>query len=127
MHTLLVNCNQCKTATSFPWCFNNDVVVSAESCKKCSESFQLIQPKQKTENIITDPDFLPYPYDGFYYESNGQFHYYQIPIKEVSVPILFLTKTVDYKLRDGRKFEKNEDGLVKLSDLETFVNEYVFK
>lgn len=49
-----------------------------------------------------------------------------LPIKEISLPILFLTKTMmDSKMRDGRRVDKNEDVLVKLSDVQKFNNYYL--
>lgn len=119
MHILLVNCNQCETVTSFLWCFNDDVIMSAEMCKKCSESFRFIIPKQKTENIITNQDFLPH-INGIYYNAfcckkDGKFHYYQLTKGEISFPILFLTTTIG-------QFGRNEECLVKISDVEKFVN-----
>lgn len=130
MHTLVVNCVQCDSVNEFFWCFNNEIVLCCLGCKECSSSYQLQLCTQKQENVITGADFLPCTnhiyYDAFYYnESDGNFYYYHLPENEVSLPILILNQTIGYKQTGGNSFEKDEDGLVKFSDIEEYLNKYV--
>lgn len=122
MHqTLTVVCKNCNSVTQFIWCFQENVCLHSSTCKKCYDNFNLISPKQKTDQIITSFDFLPYStryYDGFYYEGDGNFKYFPLSRNSFTLPILFLTQ------------HKHRDGLVSLSTVEKFVNDrfyYTFK
>lgn len=44
------------------------------------------------------------------------FFHYQLLKNKISLPILPLNKIVKYHLRDGRDFERDEEGLVQLGD-----------
>lgn len=81
-------------------------------------------PKQKTENIITDADFLPYEncHIGFYFEKDSNdFHLYHLLKSDIKLPILLLEKRINYNLKD-RRFSRNEEGLVQLEEIEAFIN-----
>lgn len=119
---LYINCKKCDTLTKFSWCFEEIVILLSSCCPNCSEQFCLEKLMEKTANIITHPDFLPHtnkPYYDAFYHIDGNFHYYQL--FEPDVPILELSKWTEYRLK-GRRFTQLEEGLVKLSDIEDFIN-----
>lgn len=124
MDGLWIRCERCNAMSKFNWCFGNEVVLSSSTCKKCSDTYHLNPPKQKTEDIITDRDFLPYPHqcDAFFCNQQGNFVYYQLSKDEISLPILLLKKYVNYNFKDGRQFKKNVEGLVQLKDIENYIN-----
>lgn len=131
MSTLMVHCQKCDKISKFYWNFNDDVVLFSKTCKKCSINFYLIEPRQKSENIITDADFLPYTnasyYNAFYHESDGNFYYYHLPKVEVKLPILCLNQNIRYRSKNMETFNRDEEGLVLLDNIESFVNQYEYE
>lgn len=126
MNRLMLKCLQCNTITEYNWCFNNKIILSASKCKKCSQDITIIPPTEKTENIITHPDFLPYGHeycDAFVLdELVGDFHYYQMSKRNIQLPVLLLNKTENYRLRNGRRFDVDSDGIVLLEDIINYLN-----
>lgn len=51
------------------------------------------------------------------------FHFYQLQGTKISLVILLLNKINQYRLKDGRRFENSEGGLVQLEDIEIFIND----
>lgn len=128
MNMLSVECIQCRTISQFYWCFNDDIILQCNICKTCSNRFTLELPKQNTKNIIMDPALLPPEEycDAFYHEADGNFFYYQLLRNDITVPIILLKKTIDYRFRDGRQYTREEEGLVTIQDIEEFINQYTF-
>lgn len=123
MRCLTVKCHQCGKVTNFDWCFENDIILFALKCKKCYEKFILEQPKQKTENIITHIDFLPFGEicPSFHLKRNvNTFHYGQLSQKEIKLPILELSRTIFNKSNNKHV---TEDGLIQLEDVEAYINQ----
>lgn len=125
MDTLKVKCLNCNTTATFLWSFNNDLTLSSLKCNKCSDSYQLIAPTYETNEIILNKSSLSQRsieyYDAFYYnEDENEFFYYHMTPEDLITPILYLNKTVRYRLRDG-SFFIDDYGLVTFSDLEAYI------
>lgn len=124
MGSLIVECIKCKSSTKRDWCFKNEISLACNTCKKCSNVFQLEKPTQKTEDIITHKDFLPFGDSliGFIY-SDVINHFYckNILSKNVKVPVLSLNKPpVCY--HNSVKFSGFAEGLLPLEEVEIFLN-----
>lgn len=128
MSSLTVQCKRCGKIFEFDWNFEDFVTLFSNQCKRCDSKFILEQPKQKTENIITDRSFLPYGIhlNGFYFKrSAGMFYFYLITKEKIKLPILLVNKTIKVRNENGcGRVSKSDEFLIQLDDIENFVNSY---
>lgn len=126
MSRLTVQCKRCRKNFEFDWTFEDDVTLISNQCKNCDGKFILEQPKQKSENIITDRSFLPYGIhlNGFYFKrSAGKFYFYLITKEKIKLPIILVNKTIKIKNGNGcGRISKSDEFLIQLEDIEKFVN-----
>lgn len=127
MSSLTIKCSKCNKITQFDWQFSNDVTLPSTQCKKCADKFILEKPRQKTENIITSKEFLPFGSNekAYYFsEEAGMFLFYLLSLKNAKLPILLLTKDIEYGPDSDvcGPFYEYDEYLVQLEDIEKFIN-----
>lgn len=133
---LYLNCHKCKDVKQIRWPFDNVVKLYCDHCNKCDVSFKLsmeshlnelqeVPTKQLIRKKSGIPNHLSYKVGKkeyvycLFYDDQNSFVWHHLEKDELEFPLLLLQ--VDMRIRGGSVV--STDGIVLLTEMETFLNE----